>query len=199
MWAGGRLEFHQPLHVGDEITRDSQVVDVSVKQGRSGDLLFVTIMHEIANARGLALREMQRIVYSEKHRPDALTLAVNKAARVDETFSREVMPDPVLLFRYSALTFNAHRIHYDRAYAVGVEGYPGLVVQGPLVATLLVELLRHQRPGATLRNFSFKAVSPLFDIHPFSLCGRAGDANEFVLWARDYKGTLAMDATATID
>jgi 3-methylfumaryl-CoA hydratase len=112
-------------------------------------------------------------------------------------FSREIVPDPVLLFRYSALTFNGHRIHYDRSYVTGVEGYPGLIVHGPLVATLLVELLRRERPDAELRSFTFRALSPLFDTAAFRVCGRSSNASEHALWALEPDGALAMQATAT--
>jgi 3-methylfumaryl-CoA hydratase len=108
------------------------------------------------------------------------------------------VPDDVLLFRYSALTFNSHRIHYDRRYVTEVEGYPGLVVHGPLLATLLVDLLRRQRPGVALRRFEFRALAPLFDIAPFDVCGRPEDERGAIaLWAQAADGTLAMRATAT--
>ena len=197
MWAGGRVEFNQPLHVGDEVTRESRIVDLTIKQGRSGDLVFVTVRHEIGNTRGLAISEVQNIVYRGEAQSGVLPLAAEKAP-TNEAFSRNVVPDPVLLFRYSALTFNAHRIHYDRPYALAVEGYPGLVVQGPLIATLLIELLQHHKPDAVLRRFSFKSVSPLFDTHPFSLCGRAEGCHDFALWARTGEGAIAMQATAEL-
>jgi 3-methylfumaryl-CoA hydratase len=111
------------------------------------------------------------------------------------------VPDPVLLFRYSALTFNGHRIHYDRTYATEVEGYPGLVVHGPLIATLLVDLARREMPHALVRRFFFKAVRPLFDIHRFSVCGRRErgvEAKQLALWARDHEGFLAMQASAEL-
>ena len=112
---------------------------------------------------------------------------------------REIVPDDVLLFRYSALTFNGHRIHYDRRYATEVEGYPGLVVHGPLIATLLLDLLRHHLPGATVARFSFRAIKPTFDIAPFQLCGRpSANGHTVALWARQAEGALAMDATATL-
>ena len=113
-------------------------------------------------------------------------------------WTRRIVPDDVLLFRYSALTFNGHRIHYDRRYVTGVEGYPGLVVHGPLVATLLLDLLRREQPGATVRRFAFKAVAPLFDVEPFELCGRREGATEVRLWARNAQGQLALDARATL-
>jgi 3-methylfumaryl-CoA hydratase len=203
MWAGGRLQFEHPLQVGDEITRLSRISDVSVKHGRSGALVFVTVRHEISNARGVALSEEHDIVYRDKPPPDAPAPASEpEAARGDAAFSREIVPDPVLLFRYSALTFNGHRIHYDRPYATEVEGYPGLVVHGPLIATLLLDLLRRERPEARVRRFVFKAMRPVFDIHTFTVCGQAEAGfhgeQRVALWARDHEGFLAMQAHAEL-
>lgn len=197
MWAGGRFAFLAPLRVGESVTRVSRLVDVSAKRGRSGELVFVTVRHEIAGPRGLALTEEHDIVYRDPPAagaPEAPPLA----APTDETFSREIAPDPVLLFRYSALTFNGHRIHYDRAYATDVEGYPGLVVHGPLIATLLVDLLRRHVPDAALQTFEFRALAPLFDAQPFSVCGKPQGDGLFALWARDQRGALAMQARAQI-
>ncbi len=202
MWAGGRLAFRQPLRIGEAMVRSSRIADVNVKQGRSGALVFVTVQHEVSNAQGVALTEEHDIVYRDA--PSASDpVAQPKAAPVDEDFSRLIKPDPVLLFRYSALTFNGHRIHYDRSYVTEVEGYPGLIVHGPLIATLLVDLLRRQWPQASVKRFSFKALRPLFDIHSFTVCGKeqasSGAANRTVeLWARDHEGWLAMQATAEI-
>jgi 3-methylfumaryl-CoA hydratase len=196
MFAGGRFEFHRPLSVGETITRNSHITDVSGKEGRSGTLVFVTVRHEIANAAGVALTEEHDIVYRENPRADA-PVPKPQAARTDEVFSREIAPDPVQLFRYSALTFNSHRIHYDRSYVTEVEGYPGLIVHGPLIATLLADLLRRNFPQAVVRNFSFRASRPLFDIHRFTVCGRA-DGKSVALWTRDHEGWLTMEATAEL-
>ncbi len=197
MWAGGRLAFEHPLRVGDEIVRTSRIVDIRAKQGRSGALVFVTLRHEIARARGVAITEEHDIVY----RGDARSENVRPApqAPADEHFAREIAPDPVLLFRYSALTFNGHRIHYDRGYVTEVEGYPGLIVHGPLIATLLLDLLRREFPRARVRRFAFKAVSPLFDTDRFAVCGRPDGENAFMLWARNHDGALAMQASAEVD
>lgn len=194
MFAGGRFEFQRPLKIGERISRTSRITDVSGKEGRSGTLVFVTVRHEISHGGGLALGEEHDIVYRENPRADA---PVSKPAPAPsgEAFSREIVPDPVLLFRYSALTFNSHRIHYDRTYVTQVEGYPGLVVHGPLIATLLVDLLRRNLPDAQVARFSFRAVRPLFDIHAFTVCGRRDD-KVVALWARDHEGWLAMEATA---
>lgn len=198
MWAGGRLEFLHPLRVGDEVTRQSRIADVAVKGGRSGTLVFVTVRHEITNARGLAIAEEHDIVYRDAPAPGAQPPAP-QAAPADAAFEREIVPDPVLLFRYSALTFNGHRIHYDRPYATGEEGYPGLVVHGPLIATLLLDLLRRERPQARVRRFEFKAQRPVFDLHRFSVCGRDDGPAACRLWTRDHEGWLTMQARAEFD
>jgi 3-methylfumaryl-CoA hydratase len=196
MWAGGRLEFAHPLRIGDAVTRSSRIADIAAKPSRSGPLVFVTVQHEIANNAGVAVREAHDIVYRDLPAPG--TTRPPPQAPPGMAFSREVVPDAVLLFRYSALTFNGHRIHYDRRYVTEVEGYPGLVVHGPLIATLLLELLRGEAPRALVRRFEFKAVSPLFDIHPFTLCGRPEGERRFALWARNHEGALAMQASAEI-
>ena len=199
MWAGGRLTFHHALQVGDAITRTSRIASVDAKSGRSGALAFVTVRHEVTDARGLAITEEHDIVYREAPRADAPAAAALQAARTDEVFSRRIVPDPVLLFRFSALTFNGHRIHYDRSYVTEVEGYPGLIVHGPLIATLLMDLLRRQRPQARIQRFAFTAKSPLFDLHPFEVCGRFDVSERHVdLWARNHQGALAMQASAEL-
>ncbi|HSW08941.1 FAS1-like dehydratase domain-containing protein [Aquabacterium sp.] len=206
MWAGGRLEFKHPLQIGDEITRLSRITDVSSKSGRSGTLVFVTVRHEVSNARGLAISEEHDIVYRDHPQQAAAgstsqpgaPVAAAQPAPADATFGRDIVPDPVLLFRYSALTFNGHRIHYDRSYVTEVEGYPGLIVHGPLIATLLLDLLRRERPDARVRRFAFKAVRPIFDIHRFSVHGKPEGERRYALWARDHEGQLAMQAHAEI-
>ena len=198
MWAGGRLRFHHPLHVGEAIERTSRIVDVSRKSGGTGTLVFVLVRHQISNEHGVAVTEEQDIVYRDDPKPDD-PVSAPRVAATDAAWERVVHPDAVLLFRYSALTFNGHRIHYDRRYVTEVEGYPGLVVHGPLIATLLVDLLRSQMPNAQLTRFAFRAVRPLFDIAPFTVCGRPeADGKTVKLWARDASGWLAMDATATL-
>ena len=197
MWAGGRFEFLQPLRVGDEVERTSRIMRVDAKNGRSGPLVFVTVRHEINNALGLAITEEHDIVYRDVAAPGA-PAPVPVRAPTDETFGRVIAPDAVMLFRYSALTFNGHRIHYDRPYASEVEGYPGLIVHGPLIATLLVDLLQRERPQAKLRRFAFTAVRPTFDIHRFEVCGRDVDGHTVSLWARDHEGFLTMQAEAHI-
>ena len=196
MWAGGRLAWHDALKVGDAITRVSRVDSVTQKSGKSGDLVFVQVTHTVSTVRGVALTEEQDIVYRDLPASDSRPPAPPRA-RTDEAWSLRVVPDDVLLFRYSALTFNGHRIHYDRRYVTEVEGYPGLIVHGPLIATLLVESLRSQLNVAALTHFEFRAISPLFDTLPFDICGKPSDDGLSVdLWARHEDGGLAMQATA---
>jgi 3-methylfumaryl-CoA hydratase len=195
MWAGGRLQFHRPLRVGEAITRVSRITQIQAKSGQSGELVFVTVHHAVHGAEGLAIEEEHDIVYREAPRPGA-ALPPPQPAPTGSAFERQLTADAVMLFRYSALTFNGHRIHYDRAYVISVEGYPGLVVHGPLLATLLLDLLRRERPAAELRRFAFKAVRPIFDLHPFSLHARPEADGRWQLWARDHEGLLAISAQA---
>jgi 3-methylfumaryl-CoA hydratase len=199
MWAGSQFEFRAPLRVGDSITRTSTIEDVTAKSGRSGRLVFVKVRHEVrvqGNTEA-ALQEWHDIVYREPR--GAGESAAPAAAPVESSWRRRIDPDPVLLFRYSALTFNGHRIHYDRDYAARVEGYPGLVVHGPLIATLLMDLLRRERPDTWVTAFRFKALRPLFDGRPFHVNGApSSDGREVHLWASDADGALAMDAVASL-
>lgn len=193
MWAGGRLKFGAPLRVGDTIRRTSTIADVNVKHGRTGPLVFVLVRHEIAGSSGGAISEEQDIVYRNMPAPGE-TPPPAKPAPEHAEWRREIAPDPVLLFRYSALTFAGHRIHYDHTYATKVEGYPGLVVHGPLIATLLADLAR-RNSSRTMTGFDFRAASPLFDTAPFSLCGAPTDSGAR-LWARNPAGGVAMEAEA---
>ncbi len=198
MFAGGRQQFLKPLRAGDTISRVSRIADVTRKTGRNGPLVFVLVRHEIGNEDGLALVEEHDIVYRDHPRPGEGTPTPQISSK-DASWTREVFTDAVMLFRYSALTFNPHRIHYDSPYSTGVEGYPGLVVHGPLVATLLADLARRNQPNARPTSFSFRAVRPLFDTHPFSVNGRLEENGKKVkLWAQDHDGWLCMDATATL-
>ena len=198
MWAGGEIEFVEPLRVGDETTRTSRISDVTMKTGSTGALCFVAVEHTIATPRGIAIRERQDIVYRDMGSAAPAASAKAPPPPPVAKHRESHVCDPVLLFRYSALTFNGHRIHYDRAYVTEVEGYPGLIVHGPLIATLLVDLLRRELPGARLRAFAFKAASPLFDIHPFSVCGKCEADGVVALWARNHEGHLAMQARAEL-
>ncbi len=200
MWAGGRLEWRRqnPLVVGDAVKRISRIESVTHKAGRTGDLVFVRVRHEVHNQSGLALTEEHDIVYRAGAQPGEPVPPPLLAER-NAAWHREITPDDVLLFRYSALTFNGHRIHYDRQYVTGVEGYPGLVVHGPLIATLLVDLLRRHAPGAFVKRFSFKALRPTFDLHRFKVNGQPSeDGRSARLWAGDHEGCLTMQATAEL-
>ena len=193
MWAGGRLTFAADIPVGASIARRSTIADVTAKAGSTGTMVFVTVHHEILTKAGIALREEQDIVFREAPKPGAQPSALHATEKAAQHL-RRVTPDPTQLFRFSALTFNAHRIHYDRDYCRDVEGYPGLVVQGPYTAMLLMDHLRATVPHARVRSFKFRAQSPLFDTAPFDLCfaAREGGAD---LWAQGPTGP-AMVAEA---
>jgi 3-methylfumaryl-CoA hydratase len=156
--------------------------------------VFITVRHEVSDEGGLVLSDEHDIVF----RGAGGSSPPPVPAPAGEAWRREIRPDPLLLFRYSAVTFNGHRIHYDQPYATTVEGYPGLVVHGPLIATLLVDLLRRHRPHADLRGYAFKAMRPLFDTASFDTCGAPlADGRSARLWTRDVAGAITMDATAT--
>ena len=200
MWAGGRLRFLAPLHLGQTVRRVSTIVDVSAKSGRSGNLVFVLVRHEVFGPNGLAITEEHDIVYRSAPSPGdrdppgpGAAPAVPQRAPLDETWRRDIVADDVLLFRYSALTFNGHRIHYDRRYVTTEEFYPGLIVHGPLLATLLLDLFRREDSRA-VKSFYFRALSPVFDTTPFSVCGTP-DSDGANLWVRRQDGALAMEAT----
>lgn len=168
MWAGGRLRFLQPLRLGARVTKISTITAVTEKTGKSGTLVFVTVRHELDAGEGLAVREEQDLVYRE---PSAGRLPAPVAAPAPEaSWCEAVDPDTVLLFRYSALTMNGHRIHYDRPYAIDEESYPALVVHGPLQATLLMRLATRQL-GAPVTGFDFRGQQPAFDGCPLHVCG----------------------------
>lgn len=168
MWAGGSLECHRPLRVGGTARRVSRIHDVTSKQGRSGPLVFVLVHHEISIAGKLALVEEQNIVFRgpSGSGPQLGAASSSPPAPGKAAWRRVVRSDPVMLFRYSALTFNSHRIHYDRPYTMAEEGYPGLVVHGPLTATLLLDLCRRESPREKIAEFRFRALVPLFDNAP---------------------------------
>ncbi len=202
MWAGGRLSWEpaNPLCVGQRVERRSTIQSVKHKAGRTGELLFVLVEHQYLNARGLALTEEHDIVYRSAAQPGEAAPAPQRPPLAGQAaWSRSITADAVTLFRYSALTFNGHRIHYDRQYVTEVEGYPGLIVHGPLIATLLLDLLRRELPGAQVARFDFRAVRPTFDLHPFSVHGKPSvDGKTVELWAEDHEGWLTMQGTATL-
>jgi len=194
MWAGGEIEFLQPLRVGDESTRTSRIADVQVKTGSTGTLCFVSVEHSISSPRGIAIRERQDIVYREM---TTSTPATAKApppppkAQHRETH----VSDPVLLFRYSALTFNGHRIHYDREYVTKVEGYPGLIFHGPLQATFIIEMAAKLHGGKPPKKFTYRGLQPLFEGSEFSInANETADGME--LWTANAEGQPTMKGTA---
>jgi len=200
MWAGSQFEFRFPVRVGDAAERTSTIADVTVKEGRTGKLVFVKVRHELRcnGSAEPAIVEFHDIVYREARRPDDVE-PPPQAAAAGAAWQRVIVPDDVLLFRYSALTFNGHRIHYDRKYVTEVEGYPGLIVHGPLIATLLMDLVRRNAPDADVAAFRFKAVRPTFDLNPFRVSGEPqADGKTIKLWAQDHEGWLTMDAIATL-
>lgn len=193
MWAGGRLTFHQPLRIGADAERKTTIETIARKTGRSGPLAFVTLRHEISAEGALAITEMQDLVYREDPAPDAAP-PPSKPAPTDETRSRAFRAGPVTLFRYSALTFNGHRIHYDRDYARDVEGYPGLVVHGPLIAQMMLGLAEEAHGPAAA--FSFRARAPAFDFEEITVAARDRDDGA-ALWARGPDGRLLMEGEMT--
>ncbi len=200
MWAGGQFEFHAPIRVGDRVSRLSTIEDVTTKEGRTGPLVFVRVRHEVRRdgSADVALTEHHDIVYRPAQGPNDVA-PPPQPAPTGADWSLRIVPDDVLLFRYSALTFNGHRIHYDRRYVTEVEGYPGLIVHGPLIATLLIDLVRKHMPAASVATFRFRAIRPTFDLDPFQVHGAVDtDGRTVRLWAEDHEGWLTMDATAVL-
>jgi len=198
MWAGGRLRFDHAIPIGSLAKRESRIEDVKVKSGASGQLAFVTVSHQLSIEGQVAVFEEHDIVYRDHPKVGAPS-AQPKLAPTDAVWSRTITPDPVLLFRYSALTFNGHRIHYDRSYVADVEGYPGLVVHGPLIATYMIELVRSHNPSRSIQSFDFRAVSPIFDTASFSVHARPDeDGKTIQCWATNPQGELAIQAVAIL-
>jgi 3-methylfumaryl-CoA hydratase len=193
MWASGQLTFHQELLIGEEITKTSEILKISEKEGKAGKMVFVTVRHSISSTRGVAIDEEQNIVYLPM--PKTYTPAPPNPALNDLEWKEGYAVDPVLLFRFSALTFNAHRIHYDINYAAEVEKYPGLVVHGPLQALLLLETARQRNPGQQPARYEFRAVRPLFDFDQVCLAGQSRSDGGHDLYAINTEGNMTMQAT----
>ena len=193
MWAGSRFSFcGEPIAVGDTIRRVSRIKSIEPKSGSTGGaMVFVTVAHTVSRPGGLCLIEEHDIVYREAAKPGEKPRPP-KPAPTDCTWSRKVAPDPVLLFRFSALTFNGHRIHYDHPYVTGVEGYPGLVVHGPLLGLLQIELARRSNPQRTPRSFEFRALSPVFAGPAFTVAARREADGTLATWIADANGGLAQ-------
>ncbi|MDM1769297.1 hypothetical protein [Acinetobacter sp. 226-4] len=198
MWAGGRLHFISPIHINQNIRRESEILKVELKHGKSGDMYFVTVKHSIYAEDKLAITEEHDIVYREASN-QVQTQASTQVSTVktddsrNYTYKKQFPIDTVSLFRYSAITFNGHRIHYDRPYATQIEGYPGLIVHGPLLATLLLHTFKKENPNKEVSSFEFRAVNPVFDFNDFYICGDIQQENG-ELWIEKEDGLVAMKA-----
>jgi 3-methylfumaryl-CoA hydratase len=195
MWAGGEIEFLDALRVGDQSTRTSRISDVTVKSGSTGQLCFVSVEHTVTSPRGIAIRERQDIVYREMSGAQASPSKAPPPPPIAQHRETHVS-DPVLLFRYSALTFNGHRIHYDRDYVTKVEGYPGLIFHGPLQAAFIVEMAAKLRGGEPPRKFTYRGLQPLFEGSEFSINANDNGAS-IELWTANDAGQPTMKGTAT--
>jgi len=197
MWAGGAINFAEPLRVGDAVTRTSTINDLTLKEGSTGLLCFVSVDHLIKTPRGVAVRERHDIVYREMPASGQnATPAKRPAAPAAAQHSERHLADPVLLFRYSALTFNGHRIHYDRDYVTKVEGYPGLIFHGPLQAAFIVELAAKLRGSEPPKKFVYRGLQPLFEGSEFSVNANDNGAS-MELWTANSAGQPTMKGTAT--
>lgn len=192
MWAGGSFIFERPLIIGQAAAKKSTIANIVSKSGKSGELYFVTVEHEVLQNGARCLQEKQTIVYREMAQPGAATPEPPKAP-IDGSFTAVIQPDPIMLFRYSALTFNGHRIHYDVDFCRNHEGYPNLVFHGPLTATLLLDLCVREFPQEPIKTFEYRGVSPLFNPDPFTINGKRKGINGSV-WATNPTGGLAMQA-----
>src|SRR5476651_68542 len=196
MWAGGRFSFDgEPLRIGDKISRRSTVKSVEAKSGSSGGMVFVTIQDLISGPLGVAVIEDYDIVYREEAKPGERPRPA-KSAPTDATWLRKIVPDEVLLFRFSALIFNSHRIHYDRPYATGPEGYPDLIVHGPLMGLLQMELARRANPRRVPSSFEFRALSPAFAGTPLTVGARTEADGAVTTWIANAQGGLAQQGKA---
>lgn len=194
MWAGGRMEFRRALRIGDRLRRDSEIISIDIKDGRSGKLVFVTVRHVVTASGETAVVEEHDIVYREPMKSGEVAPAGKPAPR-DPAWRRELVVDPVMLFRYSALTFIGHRIHYDIDYCRQVEGYPGLVVHGPLQTVLILDLCRRHEPRA-VKRIDYRALHPLFHFERISVNGNAPtDGSTSEVWTANAEGNYGMRAT----
>lgn len=195
MWAGGELMSQGDFKVGDTVSRHSVIEDVLLKSGRSGEMIFVTVRHEYSTARGVALNERQDIVYRQMdtQKPAGSIATPGDKPAADRTLS--IFGDSVLLFRYSAITFNGHRIHYDQPYVTDEEGYPALIFHGPLQASYLLRMAIDGVNREAPLNFAFRSVSPLFGGEAITLNAKT-DGTETQLWVSNAAGVTTMTATA---
>jgi len=200
MYAGSTFTFEGDIRMGDKLRRELEFTDIQLRQGSTGTLIVTTQTRRLFTPRGLALTEAANTVFREEVKTGEKSgVPVREAAPADAPWRRTITPDPVMLFRYSAVTFNPHRIHYDRTYCLEVEGYPGLVVHGPFAQQCLFDLLRDSMPGRRIKTFSVRARAPLFDNAPFDVIGRpTADGKGAELWTVTPNGTIAAQATATL-
>lgn len=198
MYAGCRLEFHADIRVGDKLTRETSLADIQLRKGSTGSLIFASQRREIRTSRGLAMVEYYDSVFREEVKAGEKSgIPKRDEVPADMPWKRTVTTNEVSLFRFSAITFNPHRIHYDRGYATGVEGYPGIVVHGPYSQHCLIDFVRDNTPGKRITRFDMRARAPLFDTEPFHLVGRPGaDGKTAEVWAVTPGGTIAMQAVA---
>src|SRR5438445_1828010 len=198
MFAGEQVQIHRPLKIGESVRRETELADLSLKSGGTGMLVFATIVSRVFGPAGLAVEDERRTVFREEVKAGERNQAPRREpAPADVPWRRTIPPDPVVRFRYSSLTFHTHRIHYDRSWAMDVEGYPGLVVHGPFTTTLLIDFARDQNPGRRIASYVTQARAPLFDTAPFELRGRPTPQG-CELWAVTPEGTVAMSAEVTL-
>lgn len=197
MWAGSRFVFDGPaLSIGENATRRSEIKSIERKTGSTGAMVFVTVRHTVSGSRGHSFVEEHDIVYREAAKPGDKPREP-KPAPTDATWSKRITPHPVLLFRFSALTFNGHRIHYDQPYVTGTEGYPGLIVHGPLLGMLQLELARRSNVGQAPESFEFRALSPAFGDAPLTVGARRQEDGSVTTWIANDKGGLVQQGKAT--
>lgn len=197
MWAGSRLIFNAPLEIGTSAQKTSRILKVTHKSGASGDLVFVTVGHTLTQDGQTAIDEEHDIVYRAPADPTAPSRQPPAAKRIPAA-KRQVTPTEVLLFRYSALTFNGHRIHYDHPFCIGTEGYDGLVVHGPLLATLMLDLIRRTYPGQTVTSFEFRAQAPVTGTTPFHVETAPSATGGHDIWIKREDGVEAMRGLAKL-
>jgi 3-methylfumaryl-CoA hydratase len=197
MWAGTQFTFHDaPLRIGDQARREQEVSSIEPKSGSTGAMVFVTQSLRIYGPAGLAVTEARGTVLREDARPGEKQKEP-RPAPTDATWSKTIDPDPVLLFRFSALTFNPHRIHYDHPYATEVEGYPDLLVHGPLLSLAQIELVRRANPGRRIATYACRALAPVYAIAPFSVHARTQDDGSITTWIADRNGGMAQQGKVT--
>lgn len=195
MWASGQLTFHNDLLLGETLYKTSEIASIAEKEGKAGKMVFVTVVHTIASQRGVAVEEEQNIVYLPM--PERFVAPKPNPLPSELDWKVAYPIDPVLLFRFSALTFNGHKIHYDRRYAEEVEKYPGLVVHGPLQALLLFEAAKRQNPDKKAASYRFRAVRPLFEFDQISLSGKASSPEMLDLYTANTDDNIGMQASMT--